>query len=202
MKTEMLLSALAAVALGVGMGPAMADVKVGFVGPLSGPVGAVGQDQIDGFTLAVEELDGQLGGQVTTVLKEDDQLKPEAGTQAVQTLIDKDKVDAIVGLGFSNGFSGCEQQMLAIGPALLTNPLLVLNEATEGLAPLMPAQIWHALAKLKEEGPSLIVIDKNIGALLDLARRHFVLEKGSVVWRGGSSALRAEPAIIHQCLGV
>ena len=99
--------------------------------------------------------------------------------------------------------SGGEQQMLAIGRALLTNPeLLVLDEATEGLAPLVRAEIWHALAKLKEEGLSLIVIDKNIGALLDLAQRHFVLEKGSVVWRGGSQALRAEPEIIHQYLGV
>lgn len=96
-----------------------------------------------------------------------------------------------------------EQQMLAIGRALLTNPeLLVLDEATEGLAPLVRAEIWHALTKLKEEGLSLIVIDKNIGALLDLAQRHFVLEKGRVVWRGDSAALRNEPQIIHQYLGV
>jgi len=99
--------------------------------------------------------------------------------------------------------SGGEQQMLAIGRALMTNPdLLVLDEATEGLAPIVRIEIWKALAVLKNEGLALIVIDKNIGALLDLAKRHFVLEKGRVVWQGGSQALRAEPAIIHQYLGV
>ena len=93
--------------------------------------------------------------------------------------------------------------MLAIGRALMTNPdLLVLDEATEGLAPIVRIEIWKALAVLKNEGLALIVIDKNIGALLDLAKRHFVLEKGRVVWQGGSQALRAEPAIIHQYLGV
>jgi branched-chain amino acid transport system ATP-binding protein len=99
--------------------------------------------------------------------------------------------------------SGGEQQMLAIGRALMTNPnLLVLDEATEGLAPIVRTEIWKALAALKNEGLALIVIDKNVSALLDLAKRHFVLEKGRVVWQGGSQALRAEPAIIHQYLGV
>ncbi|MET0268622.1 MAG: ABC transporter ATP-binding protein [Duganella sp.] len=99
--------------------------------------------------------------------------------------------------------SGGEQQMLAIGRALMTNPrLLVLDEATEGLAPIIRAEIWAALAALKQEGLSQIVIDKNVGALLKLADRHYVLERGKVVWNGDSSQLRAEPHIIQQYLGV
>ncbi|MDO8448714.1 MAG: ABC transporter ATP-binding protein [Rhodoferax sp.] len=99
--------------------------------------------------------------------------------------------------------SGGEQQMLAIGRALMTNPrLVVLDEATEGLAPLIRTEIWRALRELKDEGLSLIVIDKNLGPLLELADRHFVLEKGVVVWSGTSSALRADPRIVHEYLGV
>jgi branched-chain amino acid transport system ATP-binding protein len=99
--------------------------------------------------------------------------------------------------------SGGEQQMLAIGRALMTNPsLLVLDEATEGLAPLIRAEIWDALGALKREGLSQIVIDKNVGALLDVADRHYVLEKGKVVWHGSSEALQAEPDIVQQYLGV
>ena len=99
--------------------------------------------------------------------------------------------------------SGGEQQMLAIGRALMTNPqLLVLDEATEGLAPLIRAEIWKALGELKREGLSQIVIDKNVGALLHFADRHFVMEKGKVVWSGTSDALRSEQNIVHQYLGV
>ena len=99
--------------------------------------------------------------------------------------------------------SGGEQQMLAIGRALMTNPqLLVLDEATEGLAPMIRAEIWKALGELKREGLSQIVIDKNVGALLNFADRHFVMEKGKVVWSGSSDALRNEQGIIHQYLGV
>lgn len=99
--------------------------------------------------------------------------------------------------------SGGEQQMLAIGRALMTNPrLVVLDEATEGLAPLIRAEIWRALAELKAEGLSMIVIDKNLGPLLDLADRHFVIEKGRVVWSGDSEALRADPQVVHEYLGV
>jgi branched-chain amino acid transport system ATP-binding protein len=99
--------------------------------------------------------------------------------------------------------SGGEQQMLAIGRALMTNPeLLVLDEATEGLAPIVRIEIWKALAALKSEGLSLVVIDKNVAALLSLADRHYVLEKGRVVWQGSSAALRQEPQIVHQYLGV
>ena len=99
--------------------------------------------------------------------------------------------------------SGGEQQMLAIGRALMTNPqLLVLDEATEGLAPIIRAEIWAALAALKEEGLSQIVIDKIVGALLKFADRHFVRDKVRVGWQGSSCQLRAEPGIVQQYLGV
>jgi branched-chain amino acid transport system ATP-binding protein len=99
--------------------------------------------------------------------------------------------------------SGGEQQMLAIGRALMTNPrLVVLDEATEGLAPIIRAEIWQALTALKAEGLSMIVIDKNLTPLLALADRHFVIEKGQMVWSGSSSALRANSQIVHTYLGV
>ncbi len=102
-----------------------------------------------------------------------------------------------------NQLSGGEQQMLAIGRALMTNPrLLILDEATEGLAPLIRAEIWRCLAKLKESGLAILVIDKNVGALLRVADRHFLIERGRVVWSGGSAALAAAPDIQHRYLGV
>ena len=102
-----------------------------------------------------------------------------------------------------SNLSGGEQQMLAIGRALMTNPrLLILDEATEGLAPLIRTEIWRCLEKLKQSGLSLIVIDKNIGPLLRLADRHFIIEKGRVVWRGTSEDLRAQPEKLHEYVGV
>ncbi|MDB5591310.1 ABC transporter ATP-binding protein [Enterovirga sp.] len=99
--------------------------------------------------------------------------------------------------------SGGEQQMLAIGRALMTNPrLLILDEATEGLAPLVRAEIWSVLARLKGEGLSILVIDKNIDALARLADRHVVLEKGRVVWTGTSADLLADPAVKDRYLHV
>jgi len=92
--------------------------------------------------------------------------------------------------------SGGEQQMLAIGRALMTNPaLLILDEATEGLAPLVRAEIWSILARLRAEGLAILVIDKNLGALMRLADRHVVVEKGRVVWSGSSEALAATPEV-------
>ena len=99
--------------------------------------------------------------------------------------------------------SGGEQQMLAIGRALMTNPrLLILDEATEGLAPLVRAEIWRCLESLKKTGLSLIVIDKNIGPLMRLAERHFILEKGRVVWSGDSGALRNESRLLQEYVGI
>ncbi len=92
--------------------------------------------------------------------------------------------------------SGGEQQMLAIGRALMTNPrLLILDEATEGLAPLIRAEIWSVLARLRAEGQAILLIDKNLGAILKLADRHVVIEKGQVVWTGTSEALSAAPEV-------
>ena len=99
--------------------------------------------------------------------------------------------------------SGGEQQMLAIGRALMTTPrLLILDEATEGLAPIIRQQIWDCLAMLKAAGQSILVIDKNIAALARLADHHCILEKGRVVWQGDSTALRADPQLTSRYLGV
>jgi len=102
-----------------------------------------------------------------------------------------------------SNLSGGEQQMLAIGRALMTNPkLLILDEATEGLAPLIRAEIWACLGRLRDTGLAMIVIDKNIAPLLNLADRHYILEKGRVVWQGGSDELRAQPQVLQRYLGV
>ena len=102
-----------------------------------------------------------------------------------------------------NQLSGGEQQMLAIGRALMTNPrLLILDEATEGLAPLIRAEIWRCLARLKESGLAILVIDKNVGTLIRVADRHFLIERGRVVWSGASAELAAAPDVQHRYLGV
>ncbi|MEP7330277.1 MAG: ABC transporter ATP-binding protein [Betaproteobacteria bacterium] len=102
-----------------------------------------------------------------------------------------------------NQLSGGEQQMLAIGRALMTNPrLLILDEATEGLAPLVRAEIWKCLDQLKREGLTLLVIDKNIGPLTRLADMHYIVEKGRIVWSGDSAALKSQPEVLHQYVGV
>jgi branched-chain amino acid transport system ATP-binding protein len=99
--------------------------------------------------------------------------------------------------------SGGEQQMVAIARALMTNPeLLILDEATEGLAPLVRAEIWRCLIDLKAAGQAILVIDKNVAPLKRLADRHYILEKGRVVWRGTSAELGAHPEVQHTYLGV
>src|SRR5712672_1996909 len=102
-----------------------------------------------------------------------------------------------------NQLSGGEQQMLAIGRALMTNPrLLILDEATEGLAPLVRAEIWQCLTGLKAAGQSILLIDKNVETLIGIADRHYVIERGRVVWSGASAALGAAPDVQHRYLGV
>ncbi len=99
--------------------------------------------------------------------------------------------------------SGGEQQMLAIGRALMINPrLLILDEATEGLAPLVREEIWSRLGNLKDEGQSILVIDKNLEALIQLADHHYIIEKGRIVWNGGSDQLRVDPSLKTRYLGV
>jgi branched-chain amino acid transport system ATP-binding protein len=104
---------------------------------------------------------------------------------------------------YGNQLSGGEQQMLAIGRALMTNPrLLILDEATEGLAPLIRQEIYRSIAELKAEGLSLLLIDKDIRALARVADRHYVLEKGRVVWSGSSAELGANRELQSRYLGV
>ena len=99
--------------------------------------------------------------------------------------------------------SGGEQQMLAIGRALVTNPrLLVLDEATEGLAPLIREDIWRCLDTLREAGQTILVVDKYVKRLIRLADRHSIVERGQVVWRGDSAALAADHGVWHRHLGV
>jgi len=99
--------------------------------------------------------------------------------------------------------SGGEQQMLAIGRALMTNPrLLILDEATEGLAPLVRHEIWEVLKRLKARGQAILVIDKNVDVLARFADRHYILEKGRTVWSGTSAALQADATLKQRYLGV
>ena len=99
--------------------------------------------------------------------------------------------------------SGGEQQMLAIGRALMTNPrLLILDEATEGLAPLVRREIWACLERLKTEGQAILAIDKNVNDLMRVADRHYIIEKGRIAWTGATKALAADPKILDRYLGV
>ena len=121
-------------------------------------------------------------------------------------------VDAIVDMfpnlgnrmnNMGNQLSGGEQQMLAVGRALMTNPkLLILDEATEGLAPLIRAEIWKCLEKLKARGQSILVIDKNVDALTRIGDRHYIVERGRIVWNGTSAELRENEDLQHRYLGV
>jgi branched-chain amino acid transport system ATP-binding protein len=107
------------------------------------------------------------------------------------------------GANMGNTLSGGEQQMLAIGRALMTNPrLLILDEATEGLAPLIREEIWNCLSMLKARGQSILVIDKNVGHLARICDRHYIIERGRAVWSGTSAELAAEPDLQHRYLGI
>ena len=105
--------------------------------------------------------------------------------------------------GMGNELSGGEQQMLAIGRALMINPkLLILDEATEGLAPQIRTEIWKCLEDLKTQGQSILVIDKNVAALTRIADRHNIIEKGRIVWTGTSVELLENPEVQQRYLGV
>jgi branched-chain amino acid transport system ATP-binding protein len=109
-----------------------------------------------------------------------------------------ERADSMAGL-----LSGGEQQMLAIGRALMTNPrLLILDEASEGLAPLVRDEIWRSLERLRASGQSILVIDKNVKTLTRIADRHYIIERGRVVWVGNSRELAEAPQIQHRYLGV
>ncbi len=102
-----------------------------------------------------------------------------------------------------NLLSGGEQQMLAVGRALMTNPqLLILDEATEGLAPLVREKIWQSIGQIRDSGLSILVVDKNVADLIKLADRHVIIEKGKVAWIGSSSELKDQEELQHRYLGV
>jgi branched-chain amino acid transport system ATP-binding protein len=102
-----------------------------------------------------------------------------------------------------NQLSGGEQQMLAIGRALMLNPeLLILDEATEGLAPLIREEIWRQLVKIRQTGISILLIDKNLEDLYRIADQHYIIEKGVIVWHGDSSTLQSSPGLRKSYLGV
>lgn len=104
---------------------------------------------------------------------------------------------------FGNQLSGGEQQMLAIGRALMTNPeLLILDEATEGLSPLVRQEIWAALGRIKAEGMAILIVDKNLAPLLKLAEHHNIVEKGQVAWSGSSEQLRGDYQALNRYLSV
>lgn len=104
---------------------------------------------------------------------------------------------------YGNQLSGGEQQMLAIGRALMINPkLLILDEATEGLAPLVRQEIWRGLTILKDKGLAILIVDKNIKALMNIAARHYVMEKGKIAWSGTTAELEAQPEIQSRYMGV
>src|SRR5437764_3192937 len=107
------------------------------------------------------------------------------------------------GANMGNTLSGGEQQMLAIGRALMTNPrLLILDEATEGLAPLISEEIWNCLSMAKAHEKSVLVIDKNVEHLTRICDRHYIIERGRAVWSGTSEQLIAKPDLQHRYLGV
>lgn len=102
-----------------------------------------------------------------------------------------------------NLLSGGEQQMLAIGRALMTNPdLLILDDATEGLAPMVRHDIWASLTELKNNGQAILIVDKNLNDLIRLADRHYIIEKGKIVWQGSTDQLSANPDIRDTFLGI
>ncbi len=104
---------------------------------------------------------------------------------------------------YGNQLSGGEQQMLAIGRALMINPrLLILDEATEGLAPLVRKEIWRGLNVLKDKGLAILIVDKNLGALMDIAQYHYILENGRVAWAGSTKELQGQPEMQNRFLGV
>jgi branched-chain amino acid transport system ATP-binding protein len=104
---------------------------------------------------------------------------------------------------YGNQLSGGEQQMLAVGRALMINPsLLILDEATEGLAPLIRKEIWRGLKILKEKGLAILIIDKNIEALIAISERHYIMEKGRIAWSGTTAELQQKPELKSRYLGI
>lgn len=143
MNTNLTLKAVMASACALTLQAAQADVVIGFSGPLSGPVAAVGQDQYDGFMLGIEQLGAKLGGQNVKVLREDDQLKPELGNQIARKFIDRDKVDAIVGLGFSNVLMASLPRIVESGTVAIATNAGPSPLAGKGCLPNVFSTAWQ-----------------------------------------------------------
>lgn len=143
MKYKMLIAGVAG-SLALLASPAMADIKIGFSGPLSGPGAALGQDQYDGLMLAIEQHGGKLGGQPVTVLKEDDQVKPETGVQIARKLIERDQVDAIVGLGFTNVLMAQLPKIVESGVVAIATNSGARAISGEGCQPNIFAAAWQS----------------------------------------------------------
>lgn len=143
MKIHSIVKTIACSTAALCLSAANADVKIGFTGPLSGPVAAVGQDQYDGFMLGIEALGKKLGGEAVTVLREDDQLKPELGNQIARKLIDRDKVDAIVGLGFSNVLMASLPRIVESGTVVIATNAGPSPLAGAGCLPNVFSMSWQ-----------------------------------------------------------
>ncbi|TVQ29284.1 MAG: ABC transporter ATP-binding protein [Geminicoccaceae bacterium] len=185
---------------------------MGLVPPTAGRIEVQGQDLTAAPPFRVAQAGLGLvpeGRQVFPTLTVDENLVATAASRHGQRRWTRETVYALFPRlaerkrHLGQHLSGGEQQMLAIGRALMTNPrLLVLDEATEGLAPLIRVEIWQCLAGLKAEGLAILVIDKHLDALLALADRHVVIEKGRVVWAGTSLAFREDSSIVERHLHV
>ncbi len=143
MNTTRTLKHLLLAASAFGLSAAHAEIRIGFTGPLSGPVAAVGQDQYDGFLLGIEMLGKKLGGEEVSVIREDDQLKPELGNQIARKLIDRDKVDAIVGLGFSNVLMASLPRIVESGTVAITTNAGPSPLAGAGCLPNVFSTAWQ-----------------------------------------------------------
>ncbi|MGI9514468.1 MAG: ABC transporter ATP-binding protein [Anderseniella sp.] len=186
---------------------------IGIVPPTSGSVEFAGQEVSELASFKTANLGIGLvpeGRQVFPNLSVRENLVATASNH--QKLDDPWTIDKVYAMfpelelrasSMGNLLSGGEQQMLAIGRALMTNPrLLVLDEATEGLAPLIREKIWAALSDIRKSGLSILLVDKNLKDLLKLADRHFIVEKGQVVWSGTSAQLSKAEDVQHRYLGV
>lgn len=138
------LVASGAAALALLASPAMADVKIGFSGPLSGSAAALGQDQYDGFMLAIDQLGGKLGGQPATIIREDDQVKPETGVQIARKLIERDRVDALVGMGYTNVLMAQLPQVVESGVVAIATNSGPRALSGEGCKPNFFSTAWQS----------------------------------------------------------
>ena len=181
---------------------------MGLLKPTAGQISIRGQDMTGAAPYRVAQAGVGLvpeGRHVFPSLSVSENLRATARTVANGWSVEKiyDAFPRLAQRSRNLGFqlSGGEQQMLAIGRALMTNPdLLILDEATEGLAPMIREEIWTMLAKLKKEGMSILLIDKNLDELSRISDRYFVIEKGEIIWKGSSADFEMNRSTVEQYL--